>query len=334
MSAKLTIKDIAVLANTSKTTVSFYLNGKTDKMSAETKARIKAVIKEHNYQPSVVARSLNAKSMKLIGVIIGDITNSFSNHIVKGIDEIAKANKYQLIVGNSSYDFKLETDYVKRMIAMGVDGFIVQPTIEFERIEKEIRAAGKPIVFIDSQSSTKKTLSVKTNNYEAVKKATEILVNKGYNNFICVSADPSVLSTRMERTTGFENTLQEHGFESKRLCVTTDSEVNEIKAFLDANIDFNKKTLVFVANCWALPKVFMALEEKRSFIPNYVGLLGFDNIEWTQFSMPKISTIVQPAYEEGIQSCKILLDAIEDTTTFEHQQVLECTINCLDSTNI
>ncbi len=50
--------------------------------------------------------------------------------------------------------------------------------------------------------------------------------------------------------------------------------------------------------------------------------------------MPKISTIVQPAYEEGIQSCKILLDAIEDKTTIEHQQVLECTINCLDSTNI
>ena len=61
MAKKLTIKDIAELAQTSKTTVSFYLNGKYEKMSQETRDKIKRVIEETNYKPSIVARSLNSK---------------------------------------------------------------------------------------------------------------------------------------------------------------------------------------------------------------------------------------------------------------------------------
>lgn len=64
MKEKITIRDIAERAGTSKTTVSFFLNGKTDKMSEETQARIAQVIKETNYRPSIAARSLNAKETR------------------------------------------------------------------------------------------------------------------------------------------------------------------------------------------------------------------------------------------------------------------------------
>lgn len=110
MKEKITIRDIAERAGTSKTTVSFFLNGKTDKMSEETQARIAQVIKETNYRPSIAARSLNAKETRLIGVIIGDITNTFANQIVKGIDDFARDNRYQLIVGNSNYNLKMKKD--------------------------------------------------------------------------------------------------------------------------------------------------------------------------------------------------------------------------------
>lgn len=79
-------------------------------MSEETQARIAQVIKETNYRPSIAARSLNAKETRLIGVIIGDITNTFANQIVKGIDDFARDNRYQLIVGNSNYNFENEKD--------------------------------------------------------------------------------------------------------------------------------------------------------------------------------------------------------------------------------
>ena len=139
MKEKITIRDIAERAGTSKTTVSFFLNGKTDKMSEETQARIAQVIKETNYRPSIAARSLNAKETRLIGVIIGDITNTFANQIVKGIDDFARDNRYQLIVGNSNYNFENEKGYVNRMLAMGVDGFIIQPSSHFAELIPKIK---------------------------------------------------------------------------------------------------------------------------------------------------------------------------------------------------
>ena len=125
---KVTIKDIADMAGTSKTTVSFYLNGKYEKMSAETKVKIEKVIKETNYSPSIVARSLTSKKMNLIGVIVADISNPFSSTIVKGIDKVARKEDYQIIVGSSNYDFYYEEKYINRMLDMGVDGFIVHYT--------------------------------------------------------------------------------------------------------------------------------------------------------------------------------------------------------------
>lgn len=205
MKNKITIKDIARLANVSKSTISFYLNGNFDKMSAETKERIAKVIAENNYQPSVIARSLK-KNTKLIGVIIGNITNSFSNQIVNGIDDCALECGYQLIVGSSNFKPSSEAQYFNGMKNMGVDGFIIQPTVDFD----ESLIDHSHIVFIDSPNRNTKGMWVKTNNYEAVMDITESLVLKGYDSYILVSGDPNVLATRMERYRGFVDVINRH----------------------------------------------------------------------------------------------------------------------------
>ncbi|MEG0077789.1 LacI family DNA-binding transcriptional regulator [Anaerorhabdus sp.] len=330
MSDKLTIKDIAKLSGTSKTTVSFYLNGKTDKMSLGTQERIREIIEKTNYQPNVIARSLNAKSIQLIGVIIGDITNTFANQIVKGIDNVAKEKNYQLIIGNSNYDFQMEKKYIERMLAMGVDGFIVQPTIEFEVVEKELGNNQKPIVYIDSQSRNSKGLWVKTNNYEAVLEATESIIEKGYENFIMITADPSVLTTRMERARGYEDALKLKGYSVKTFIVNSDTKSEEMKTFIEQNLE-DKKTCIFAPNCWVLPKVFVAIKELRHLMPDKLGLMGFDNLEWTEFSYPTVSTIVQPAYDEGETAARILIDRIEGVNEEAPNQILKCKTNFCES---
>lgn len=334
MRQKITIKEIAELAGTSKTTVSFYLNGKTDKMSEDTKQRITKVIKEHNYRPSMAARLLNSKSTCLLGVIIGDITNTFANQIVKGIDDIAREKKYQLIVGNSNYIYENEEKYVDRMLAMGVDGFIVQPSSSFQGLIEKIKNEGKGLVFIDSQVSMENEKWVKTNNYEAVLEATDQLMKQGYENFIMLTADPSVLSTRLERTRGFLDALEI----ANKNCVTeiVENEVsaNEIADRITKNLKLGSKTLIFVANCWLLPKVYVALKNYRNLMPDTIGLIGFDNLEWTNFSSPTVTSIVQPAYEEGVQSARILIDTIENIHEEAPNQILQCSVNYCESTNI
>lgn len=333
MSEKITIKEIACRAQTSKTTVSFYLNGRTDKMSEETRQRIAKVIEETNYRPSVAARLLNAKETKLIGVIIGDITNSFANQIVKGIDDVAREKRYQLIVGNSNYILENEEDYVNRMLAMGVDGFIIQPSSKFDQLVDKIKKEGKDVVFIDSQVSMDREKWVKTNNYEAVLEASEKLIEKGYDEYIMITADPSVLSTRMERATGFTDALELKGKSCITHIVDGDVESEELTEMLNKELKFGTRTLIFVANCFLLPRVYVALKNYRNLMPHTIGLIGFDNTEWSNFSAPTVTTIVQPAYDEGHQAAKILIDTLENKHEEAPNQILKCTVNWCESTD-
>lgn len=329
---KVTIKEIAEMSNTSKTTVSFYLNGKTNKMSDETQKKIAKVIQETGYKPSIVARSLNYKSSKLLGILIGDITNTFSNQIVKGIEDMASKEGYQIIVGNTNYDDTKEAMYIERMLSMGVDGFIIQPTAKFRKNSTKIQETNKPMVFFDSKIYDHKTSWVKTNNYEATYNATMECIKKGYQNYILVTADPSLISTRIERVTGFKDALTDYDLLYETQIVEDDkTNPDEIKRYFNATIDEKKKTLIFVPNCWALPMVFIALKEYHDRMPT-VGLMGFDNTEWTNFSSPSVTTIVQPGFEEGQQAAQILIHQIENPDDKQGQKVLDCTINWNQST--
>lgn len=332
MNGKVTIKEIALRAGTSKTTVSFYLNGRTEKMSEETKQRIAEVIAETNYRPSAAARSLNSKGTRLIGVIIGDITNTFANQIVKGIDDLAREKRYQLIVGNSNYILENEERYVERMLNMGVDGFIVQPSSQFQCLIEVIRKEKKELVFIDSQVSMNREKWVKTNNYEAILEVSEKLLEQGYQDFVMLSADPTILSTRQERTLGFQDALNL----ANKTCVTKiveeDVTSQQLEALLAHELKLSSRTLIFVANCWLLPPVYMALKNFRNLMPRTIGLLGFDNTEWTNFSSPTVTTIVQPAYEEGKTAAAILIDALENVNELAPNQILKCSINWCEST--
>lgn len=187
-------------------------------------------------------------------------------------------------------------------------------------------------MFIDSQVSIENEKWVKTNNYEAVLEAVELLVNKKhYDEFVMISADPSVLSTRMERTKGFEDALILKGIHSKTNIVPADIDEEGLRKIIEKELRFGVKTLIFVANCFLLPRVFVALKNYRNLMPDTLGLLGYDNTEWANLSAPTVTTIVQPAYKEGCQSAKILIDAIEERYEECPNQILKCYINWNES---
>lgn len=332
MSKKVTISDIAQLSQTSKTTVSFYLNHKYEKMSEETRQRIADVIQKTGYRPSAIARSMNSKKTNLIGVLIGDITNTFSNQIVKGIETVTKEKGYQVIIGNSNYDSKNEDHYIENMLNLGVDGFIIQPTSNFRKYSRIIKEKAKHMVFFDSQLYEHRTNWVKTNNYDAVYDMIQSCIQKGYEDFIMVTADTSLLSTRIERASGFIDALSDKQLDYQKLIIDQkDSDKEKIEAFLESAVHRDRKTLVFVPNCWALHMVFSVMK-KLAFEMPQIGLVGFDNLEWTNFSSPTVTTIVQPAYDEGREAAEILINEIEGATYGEKQKTFDCDIEWKGST--
>lgn len=322
---RVTISDIAAMAGVSKTTVSFFLNDKTERMSEETKERIRQAIKSTGYEPNPLARGMNSKSSNLIGVLIGDITNTFSNRAIKGIASVAEREGYRLLVCASNYRAEDEVAYIDRLLALGVDGFIVQPTEQFKPLVGTIESAGKKLVFFDSKFYDYSSSWVKSDNYEATQRAVRACIERGYQRFLLVAAAPQLLSSRIERRNGFVDALEEEGLGFSQIEIEPDNvDTESLRAFLAAGIDGTTPTLVFAPNCWALPDVYVALREYYPLMPNTVGLLGFDNFEWSSVASPSVTTIEQPAFEEGAAACKVLLDLIADDTVRNVHRTLDC----------
>lgn len=330
---KVTINDIARIAKTSKTTVSFYLNGKKDRMSDATSQRIAEAIKQTGYAPNPLARGMNAKQSYLMGVVIGDITNAFSNQIVKGIGSVADAKGYRMLVCSSNYSLEDERAYIERLLAVGVDGFIVQPTAQFKEIAKGIEQAGKQLVFFDSKYYDQATNWVKTDNYEATYDAICSCIEDGYRRFVLVAAEPKLLSSRIERNSGFSDALEAHGISHERFVIES-SQVDEkaLGKFFEKILASREPTLVFAPNCWALPSVYRCMRPYYNRMPDNIGLLGFDNTDWVDVASPSVSTIEQPAFEEGREACRILVDLCSGTHQMEPRQVLQCNVRWRDTT--
>ena len=332
MDNKITINEIAKLAGVSKTTISLYLNGKTQRISLKTQNRIATIIKQTNFQPNLAARCLNSKSSKLIGVLISDITNTFSNQIVKGIETIASKYNYQVIVGNSEYSYQREENYIEQMLSMGVAGFIVQPTAQFRKLSKKLLKLNKPLVFFDSKLYDLKSNWIKTNNYEATYETIVKCIIKGYESFYLITADPQLISTRLERVSGFIDALADYNFNYKTFILENDRvDFKMLHNFFESTLNVSKKSLVFVPNCWALPDIYLALKQYRNNMPQ-IGLIGFDNLEWVNFSSPSITTIIQPAFKEGEEAAKIVIDQIEGKNKLDNQKILNCYVNWNEST--
>lgn len=324
MNKKYTIADIAREAGVSKTTVSFFLNGKTDKMAPATWQRVEEVVRRHNYRPSAAARMLGAEHSGLIGVLIGDITNSFANHLVKGIDRVCREHSCQIIIGNSDYDPLEESRHLERMIDMKVDGIILQPTASLLTAGDKLDAAGVPVVYIDSKIDDEHHWVV-TDNYQASFSALKTCVKRGYDRFLMLTADPRVLTSRMERFRGCEDALRGRELAVERMDSATPE--GRILHLVREELARPGRLLVFVPNCWLLPKVFTALEPLRPFMPDRLGLLGFDNQEWCGFAYPSVSTVVQPADREGETAAEILFGAIRKDGTAQKNAVLECAVH-------
>lgn len=330
MKKRVTIQEIADEVGVSKTTISFYLNEKYDKMSSETRLKIKSVIDNHEFRPNLTARNLKAKSSKLIGVIVTDITIPFSNQLVKGIDEIARKNNYQVVMGNTSLSSSREEKYLTRMIDMGVDGIIIQPTSNFSKHKEIIDSYNCQVIVVDSIDKQNTFPWIRTNDNELVEEMVDKLYDN-YDNFVYISEDVEVLSIRKERVEYYTNALKKYNIEARGLIIDKNLKIKDLNSLLDKNIDKTKKTLIYAVNGRMLQKTFDTLKVYDPNFNDYIGLVGYDNWDWTRYSTPSVTTIVPPTFEEGKLSAQYLINAIEDIE-YEHTSIIKGHINWREST--
>lgn len=143
-----TITDVARKAGVSTSTVSHVIN-ETRYVSDQVKQRVHAAMKDLNYQPNVIARSLRTRETQTVGVVVSDITNPFFTNIVRAIEDEVLKQGYNIILCDTDEKPEREQVYLRLLMGRRVDGLIVAPSSGNADLLQLAIESGYPTVLLD-----------------------------------------------------------------------------------------------------------------------------------------------------------------------------------------
>ncbi|TWG30740.1 LacI family DNA-binding transcriptional regulator [Geobacillus sp. C56-T2] len=297
---KVTMADVAKLANVSKSTVSQYLNKRYEYMSEETRKRIAEAIEELGYQPNVIARSLKQKTTATIGVIVFNMLHMLTTQVLHAIEEECQKRGFQVIVSNSGDDPEKERTYIEMLLAKQVDGLIVFPTGKNEDVYQRLAAERFPLVFVDRMVPGVEVDSVLLDNFGAAEMAVDYLASGGYDR-IAIVTPPLVPYNvpRMERLAGFRAAMAKRGLDiDDRNIIAADPAAlpEELKKRF---ADPRRPNALFAINDLTLMGVLRFVKENAIRMPDELALINIDDVPFADIYTPALTTIAQPTFAMG-----------------------------------
>ncbi len=311
-----TIKDVARIADVSIATVSRVLNG-TKAVSPEVTERVLAVIEQTGFKRNAAARSLVMKKSHMIGVIITDISNMYFGELVKGIDAMAHYYNYNIILTNSNREEKREAEFINILMEKGVDGIIFTAN---KRVKEDVEEliAGSSIPFISLNTGSKNAVNVRVDNFKESYEATKYIINLGHKNIghISGSSDDAV---SLLRTEGYKQALKDSGIQFKPSWISEGSfSFKSGYEAMEKMLLYNKElTAVFSASDEMAFGAITCIQDRGMKVPEDISIMGFDNIQYTEYVRPKLTTVRQPIREIGEVSVKTLIRLINGETIEE-----------------
>lgn len=316
-----TIKDIARKVGVSIATVSMVINNKDSRISERTKQRINEAIRELNYHPNIAARSLMTSETKTVGLIIPDVSNPFFADFAKNLESRLSQHQYSLFLCNSNNNLEKEENYLSELINRNVDALVISSVNIEELSETELfRQVKTPILLFDRKLDSSNINTISIDNFRGGYLAAQELVRHGHTDLCCISGSFRLdnIRTRFE---GFRSFLGESGlsFGGESLYegeLTLEHGYRSAKEFVRRRKEKNY-TAVFCTNDLIALGVYKAFREEGVRIPEDVSIIGFDNVEFTAYLSPPLTTVAQPVRELGEKSADIVVNLLSGNRTNE-----------------
>lgn len=325
---RVTMHDIAKLASVSLGTVSHVINGKVS-VSEEVRKRVQNAIDELGYRPNHLSRALRTNRTNIIGMVIPDITNPFFPSVVRGVEDVAFAANYRLLLCNADNDVNKEAAYLDDLRAFMPAGIILIPSQDHKMSWTE----SYPLVCIDRPPADWPGDSVTVQNFEGGYAAGKHLIQLGHE-VIGVLRGPTNVVTANERIKGFTKALKEHGLQLSPEYVQ-ESLFNQESGYLCAMRLLRmvpRPTALFAGNDLIAVGALSAVKASKLRCPEDVSIVSFDGMSFTEFTDPTLTSIVQPSYQLGHAAARLLLDRIEGDTSEARHLVLKTELKIRDST--
>src|SRR3984893_3577973 len=313
-----TLEDVAQRAGTSVATAGRALGG-YGKVAAETRDRVVAAARQLNYHPNALARSMKQRSTFTIGLIVGNICNSFFARIVRAVETAVRRNGYKVIVCDTDESIENEMDHAKRLLELRVDGIIVSPTASetgaLSRATKEIYGGRVPTVFIDRAVKGAKIPTVVSDNIAAAQEATTHFIQLGHKRIGAV-VGRRTLDSMANRIEGYRRALLEHRMRFDESLV-----IDAVDVGVEAGYRATKKllelnahgpTALIVMNNLLVIGALNAIKEKGLIIPGDIALIGWDDFDAAPHLKKPLTVVEQPAYAMGSIAAEQLMKMRSD----------------------
>jgi LacI family transcriptional regulator len=318
-----TIYDVAKRAGVSTYTVSSVLN-RSAHVSPELTKRVQDAVLKLDYTINDLARSLQTRKTRTIGMLIPDIASPFYAKVVRGAEDVLKGAGYSLILGNTYNQNEEQSRYLTVFRSKQIDGLLLFFSPGEDRDVRALVKAKRPVVFVGRTPIDLKADSVSADNAKGTQMAVERLISRGHRRIALVNGQAG-LSSSAERVQGWKRALKKEGLPApKELVAHADwtAEAGCAKASDFLTLD-KPPTAIFAANLLMMTGVLRALKERKLRCPQDVEVMSSDDSEWLDVFEPRISTVAQPSYLMGAKSAELLLKRIKSSSRRFEQIVLE-----------
>jgi DNA-binding LacI/PurR family transcriptional regulator len=285
------IRTVAALAKVSIATVSRTING-SPVVSEKLSKRVWQAIHQLGYLPNTHARTLVSGRSRLFGIIVENITNPFFPELIQNFEEVAVAHGYEILVSSSNSDPSVLTTCARRMLERKVDGVAVMTFGEEEPVLDQLVNRKIPIVLaefkLDDPKSSTILLDYKTGIHAAVKH----LADLGHTR-IAFLAGPHTLHSAITRENDFRTAMQELGLPiENRFIIECDHMLKGgVAGFQQLQALPSRPTAIVCSNDMTAIGVLRAAYMAGLNVPNDVSVIGLDDIDFAEFTLPPLTTI-------------------------------------------
>lgn len=311
-----TIKEVAERAGVSIGTASNVISG-TARVSKARAAKVLNAIKELDYHPNEIARSLKVRQTKMLGMLLPDITNPFFSDIIRGAEDAALERGYLLLTANTDEQVEREKRFVSALRSRRVDGILlVAAASKSEAHLTGAVAAGVPIVCLDRIVPGFEVDAVLVDNVRGAQECVRHIIRSGHKT-IAIIAGPRELHNARERLAGCRAALKEAGIKLPEDLVMQGDFREEAGYRLGKELLVRRErpSAIFACNGVMSLGLLMAVDELGVKCPEEIALATFDDLPFAHSFHPHLTAVAQPANSIGYQGANLLIDRVEGKRT-------------------
>lgn len=313
-----TIYDVAKKAGVSKTLVSRVINNQTG-VGLESRTRIMEAMRELQYKPNTLARSLVLQRTNLVGVILDSLTEQYFFDVIRGVEDKVKENGFRVIFCSGRNDRREKETYIDFFSNGTTDGAIIYGSdLDDADLIRRRAQMDFPFVVVENEVEDANVNNVLIDNTYGSKLAVDHLVEKGCRRIMHVTGAKSTKAA-LRRWQGYLISMKNYGLEQYQVVLEcdefgVDAGYTAIRDFVRENgREALPEAIYFGADNTAIGGM-MALEEEGIRIPEDIKIVGFDDDKLWDLDKghKKLTTIRQPLYEVGAKAVEILLGQIHN----------------------